>query len=110
MATDPFPVTAPPPSDSGPPTEDDELRAAAVRRLHRKRDFLQHLASYVIVNSLFVTIWLVVALTTGAWFPWPIFPIAGWGIGLAFHAWATFGPPSRPFSEGEITREMHRLG
>lgn len=91
------------------PTTDDDIRAAAIRRLHRKRDFLQHLASYLIVNTLLVTVWLVIGLTAGAWFPWPLFPIAGWGIGLAFHAWATFGPPSRPISEEAIDREIQRL-
>lgn len=91
------------------PTTDDTLRAAAIRRLHRKRDFLQHLVSYVIVNTLLVTVWLVIALTAGAWFPWPLFPIAGWGIGLAFHAWSTFGSPSRPISEDAITHEVQRL-
>jgi fatty acid desaturase len=88
---------------------DDALRAAAVRRLHRKREFVQHLVSYLIVNTLLVTVWLVLGLTVGFWFPWPLFPIAGWGIGLAFHAWATFGPPSRPISDEAIAREMQRL-
>jgi hypothetical protein len=91
------------------PSGDDTLRSAAVQRLHRRRDFFQHLISYVIVNTLLVTVWLVLGLTAGFWFPWPLFPIAGWGIGLAFHAWATFGPPSRPISEDAITREMQRL-
>jgi hypothetical protein len=106
-------AASPPPnqtSTTGPAAATDEaLRAAAVRRLHRKREFLQHLASHLIVNTLLVTVWLVVGLTTDFWFPWPLFPIVGWGIGLAFHAWATFGPPSRPISEDAIAREMQRL-
>jgi fatty acid desaturase len=88
---------------------DEDLREAAVRRLHRKREFMEHLVSYLIVNTLLVTVWLVLGLTAGFWFPWPVFPIVGWGIGLAFHAWATFGTPSRPISEESISREMERL-
>jgi hypothetical protein len=96
------------------PTEhasaEDDLRSAAVRSLRRKRDFLQHLASYVIVNGMLVTAWVVVGLTSHFWFPWPIFPIVGWGVGIAFHAWAVFGPASRPPSDETVEREMRRLG
>jgi hypothetical protein len=97
------------------PTDDDlmitpeDLRATAIRRLHRKREFIEHLASYLIVNGILVAVWLVIGLTADAWFPWPLFPIAGWGIGLAFHAWAAFGPPSRPIDESAVEREMDRL-
>lgn len=34
---------------------------------------------------------------------------AGWGSGLAFHAWAAFGPPSRPIDEDAVARETERL-
>jgi hypothetical protein len=43
----------------------------------------------------------------GPWLPWPRFPLFGWGIGLAFHAWDTSG--RRAFSEGEIGREVEVL-
>jgi uncharacterized membrane protein YccC len=92
------------------PVPDEALRAAAERSLRRKHDFLQHLFSYLVVNGLFVTIWLIVGLTGGSWFPWPLFPMIGWGIGLAFHAWAAFGPPSRPITDEDIDRKMRRLG
>ena len=61
-----------------------DLRTAAIRRLHKKREFYEHLISYLIVNGMLVAVWLVLGLTTDAWFPWPLFPIAGWGfLGLA---------------------------
>lgn len=37
---------------------------------------------------------------------WPIFPIAGWGVGVFFHAWDTF---RRPPSRDAIRRELDRL-
>src|SRR3569833_2340910 len=86
-----------------------DLRALAIRRLHRKREFYEHLVSYLIVNGMLVAVWLILGLTTGAWFPWPLFPMAGWGVGLAFHAWAAFGPTSRPNDEAAVAREMDRL-
>jgi hypothetical protein len=87
----------------------DDLRTAARRRLQRKREFTEHLTAYLVVNTVFVAVWAVIALTAGWWFPWPVFPIAFWGIGLVMHAWAVFGPASRPIGEDEVAREMQRL-
>lgn len=81
---------------------DADLRARAVERITKKREFWSHLAAYVLVNGALVVIWAM----TGAGFFWPVFPVLGWGIGLFFHAWETFsaGP-----SEERIRDEMGRL-
>ncbi|MGY1616185.1 2TM domain-containing protein [Geodermatophilus sp. SYSU D00691] len=97
MSTDDVPLAHP------------DLRTQAIRRLQRRRQFAEHLVAYCIVNGALWAVWLVIALTAGATFPWPLFPMAGWGVGLAFHAWSTFGPPSRPIDETAIAREMDRL-
>jgi hypothetical protein len=83
-------------------TESD-LRQEAIRRLKKKRDFRAHLVSYVLVNALLVVIWAV----TSSGFFWPIFPLVGWGIGLAFNAWDAYG--RRPITEADIRREQERL-
>ncbi|GAA2093364.1 hypothetical protein GCM10009841_03040 [Microlunatus panaciterrae] len=91
-------------------TTTSDARAAAIRSLKKKREFISHLLAYVLVNALLVTIWLITAIPSGAWFPWPLIPMMGWGIGLGFHAAATYGPASRPVTEEAIRREMERLG
>jgi hypothetical protein len=80
-----------------------DLRQQAIRSLRKRRDFRSHVVAYVLVNALLVAIWAV----TGADYFWPIFPIAGWGIGLAFNAWDVYG--RRPISEAEIAEEQRRL-
>ena len=85
------------------PSPHDALREEAVTRLRKKRDFGMHALVYLLVNGFLVVIWAV----TGGDFFWPIFPIAGWGIGLAANAWDVYG--RRPISEAEIRREMERL-
>lgn len=55
------------------------------------------------VNACLVVTWAV----TGVAFFWPIFPLLGWGIGVAFNAWDVYRPP---ISEDRIRREMDRLG
>ena len=79
---------------------EEERRAAAVKRLKDKRDFRNHVAAYVLVNTLLVVIW---ALSSGGYF-WPIWSIVGWGIGLAFNAWAVYF--QKPITEDDIRKEM----
>ena len=78
----------------------DELREAAVKRVKAKRDFKTHVVAYVLVNAMFVVIWAV----SGRGYFWPIWIIAGWGIGLAMNAWSVYF--EKPISEDEIRREM----
>ena len=86
-----------------PLPSEDALREEAVTRLKKKRDFAMHVLIYLLVNGFLVVVW---AVTSGDFF-WPIFPIAGWGIGLAANAWEVYG--RRPISEAEIRQEMDRL-
>lgn len=85
------------------PRTEQELRELAVSRLKKKRDFRSHIFIYVAVNAMLVVIWAV----TGADFFWPIFPILGWGVGVAANAWDVYG--RKPISEDEIRRETERL-
>ena len=89
--------------EASSPNTEDALREQAITRLKKKRDFLTHVVIYVLVNAMLVVIWLV----TGSDFFWPIFPIVGWGIGVAANAWDVYG--RKPISEGEIQQEMSRL-
>jgi hypothetical protein len=86
-----------------PMTSEQELREEALTRLKKKRDFRGHVFMYVLVNTMLVGIWAV----TGAGFFWPVFPILGWGIGVAANAWDVYW--RRPISEEEIRREAERL-
>jgi hypothetical protein len=84
-------------------TGEDQLRRRAVKRLQAKAGFWTHLAIYLAVNAFLVMIWFF----TGAGFFWPIFPIAGWGIGVAANAWDVFG--REPITEERIQHEMDNL-
>ena len=45
-----------------------------------------HVAAYLAMVVIVLTVWLAVALSTGAWYFWPIWPILGAGIGVVGHA------------------------
>ncbi|MBI2424711.1 MAG: 2TM domain-containing protein [Candidatus Hydrogenedentes bacterium] len=80
---------------------DDEERDGGLERaktawLQRRRHaFNEHLLSYVIVNGALVAMNL---LTTG--YPWALWSIFGWGIGLAFDAADTFLPNPEKVTRG----------
>ena len=57
------------------------------RSAGRRRWLQSHAVVYALVMALLVFIWL----TTGADYFWPQWPIAGWGLLLALHAWFAGG-------------------
>ncbi|MBB4742827.1 hypothetical protein BJY16_006286 [Actinoplanes octamycinicus] len=81
-----------------------DLRQAATDRLRKRRELQAHVLAYVLVNLFLITMWW---LTTPGGFFWPMFPLFGWGIGVAFHVWDVF-VGSEP-SEDAIREEMDRL-
>jgi hypothetical protein len=83
---------------------ESELRARAERRVDARRGFWSHAAVYVIVNTGLAAL----NLMTTPHYPWVLWPVFGWGIGLASHAWSVFGgfPGDR---EAAVAAEIERL-
>jgi hypothetical protein len=84
-------------------TREQAPRDAAVQQLKKQRDFRSHLLVYILVNSELVMIW---AVTNVHGFFWPVFPIAGWGIGVVMNAWDVYWRPE--ITEEDIQREIRR--
>ena len=85
-------------------TTEEDLRQRAVERLEERRGLSAHALAYLLVNVFLAMVWWV----SGAGFFWPIFPMFGWGIGLAFHAWGVHHPePSEQRIQAEIDRLRH---
>jgi len=80
----------------------DERRQAAIQRLGEKRSFSSHIVTYIVINAMLILLWAV----SGAGYFWPIWPLLGWGAGLAVHAWSLFG--QQPITEDDINREIQR--
>ena len=58
------------------------LNDSQLHELARKRvEFRSHLIVYVVIIG---TLWLIWFLT-GQGYMWPVWPMAGWGVGLVFH-------------------------
>lgn len=66
---------------------DQERYQLARARVQQLRLFYTHVGVYVSVNILL----LLVNLLTSPWSLWFYWPLLGWGIGLAVHAFVVFG-------------------
>jgi hypothetical protein len=66
-----------------------KARAATRRRQRQvaaaRAGMRWHLGGYLAGSLLMIAIWLAVGVSAGAWYPWPIWPILGWGIGVIGH-------------------------
>ena len=80
--------------------EEDRLRALEDAkdqwRTRRKSSFFRHLRTYCIVNGCLL-------LIPGSHL-WVVWPVVGWGIGLAFDARGAFFA-----DEGQVEREAQRI-
>jgi len=67
----------------------DEQQAR--RQARKEREFYGHVASYLICNTFFA----ILNLLTSPGEIWFVYPMMGWGVGLAAHAVSVFGFPGR---------------
>ena len=85
-------------------TREDAVRAEALKRLKKRRDFHGHVLIYLLVNAFLVVIW---AVTSPGGFFWPVFILVGWGIGVVMNAWDVYF--AQDFGEDDIAREIERI-
>lgn len=72
-------------------------RAKETWLLRRKSAFFRHLRTYCIVNGF---LFLVNVITDPGGYVWVVWPILGWGIGLAFDAAEAFFPSNDRVERG----------
>ena len=79
------------------------FREREARQVVKRRAFLVHLAVYVATNVFLFVVWLLI----GGGFPWFLFVVFGWGIGIAAHG-ATAYLLANP-TDIVLEREQRRL-
>ena len=80
------------------------FREREARQILKKRAFYLHLAVFVAVQVMLFVVWVMV----GGGFPWFLFPLMGWGIGIVAHG-ATAFLMAHP-DDIVLQREQRRLG
>lgn len=85
----------------------DEMRAAARKRIKARRDFWSMVAGFVIITVVLNVVWFLSG--SGSYY-WPAWPMLGFLIATAFTGFNTFGPGSKPITDEDINREIRRMG
>jgi hypothetical protein len=84
---------------------EEELRQLARRRVDNRQGFIIHAILFLVVNTALFGIWKL----TGAHYPWFLWPLFGWGIGVAGHALSLVFGPGSPSDKRAFDRELGRL-
>ena len=84
---------------------EEQIYEEAKKRVEAKRGFYSHLIVYICVNILIIIVW---AFPAGGGFPWFIFPLGGWGIGLLFHGLGVF-VFDRRLNKAAIEKEAEKI-
>ncbi|OBF85012.1 hypothetical protein A5791_23690 [Mycobacterium sp. 852002-51163_SCH5372311] len=71
-------------------------RRRAARITAPRRAVRLHLTAYFAMVAIVLAVWTAVAVTAGAWYFWPIWPILGGAIGLISHAMSVPGSRLTP--------------
>jgi hypothetical protein len=69
-----------------------------------KRGFLHHFATFAMVSLLLL---FINASTGGP--PWFLFPVLGWGVGIAAHFFRAFYSTGSDWEKRQVEKEMRRL-
>ena len=86
---------------TAPQGKDPELWEQAQKRVSFKR----HLTTYIIVNLFLWILWFLTDRDyDGGYFPWPVWPTVGWGIGLAFNYIGVYVIPGSQSVEKEYQK------
>ena len=63
------------------------FREQEARRIRRHRAFWLHVSVWAATNIFLVVVWAM----TGGGYPWFLFPLFGWAIGVVAHGVAAYG-------------------
>jgi hypothetical protein len=85
--------------------ETNEQRDQRLWRIAKSRAaFRTHLMTYLIINGFLWIIWLITDDHEGG-LPWPVWPMIGWGLGLAFAYYNAYHKDTL----GDATSEYEKL-
>ena len=85
---------------------EEEIYKIARKRVEEKKGFISHLVVYIVVNIGLILIWAF----TSRGYPWFIWPLGGWGIGLIFHGLGVFMfNKETGWERREIEKEAEKL-
>ena len=92
--------------------ETNQQRNEHLWKIAEKRaSFKKHFATYFIMNAFFWALWFFGGMNESdqGW-PWPVWPMLGWGIGLAFHYFGAYHDDKMTSTEKEYEKLKKEKG
>ncbi len=86
---------------------DDEMKRRAEKIAADKLGFQVHFGIFLAVNLFLVAIWYFTSNPWGSFYPWFVFPLFGWGIGIVGHFLAAYRGES--YLSEKTEKEYSRL-
>lgn len=84
---------------------DNEFYQIAKKKVKEKKRFYTHFTSWAVMSVFFI----LLNLFTSDVF-WAVFPILGWGVGLAFHAIRVYSVTyGEDWEDREIKKEISKM-
>jgi hypothetical protein len=78
----------------------------AEKRVKSRIALFEHIGVYVVINAFLVVVWAL----SGAGYPWFLWVMAGWGLGLAFHVLSyVLGSKGDTSRHKMVEREMEKI-
>jgi hypothetical protein len=71
---------------------------------HRRVEFRKHFQTYLVVNAFLWVLWFLGNNHQHQGLPWPVWPTAGWGIGVFFHYLNAYNPGKGNAVESEYNK------
>ena len=84
---------------------EEQIYEEAKKRVEAKKGFYKNLVTYVIVNIILVLIW---AFASGGGYPWFLWVLGFWGIGIIFNYFNVFVWPKKG-DKAAIEKEAERI-
>ena len=86
---------------------EEEIYEEARKRVKDKKDFYGHLTVYILVNIILIFTW---AFASGGGYPWFLWCLVPWGIGIVFHFLSVFVfPKSAAKDRQAIEKEVDKI-
>ena len=91
--------------------KDERLWLMAKKRAAFKR----HLFTYLVMNAFFWVLWWFTSgrhadHEDGSFLPWPVWPMLGWGIGVAFNYFDAYHKAGNSLEEKEYDKLKNKGG
>jgi hypothetical protein len=90
---------------------EEEILKLATKRVQAKRGFWTHFSVYCVVNAFLIILWAITGISSSNFpnYPWFIWTMLPWGVGMVFHALAVFVWSRPGYDRASVEKEAAKI-